>query len=258
MAHLHEIVGQQQPPRQEVCDKHGAFESKNLFRNVWTRCPICSKERDEAIRAEAEAEKARERERKHREALHYSAIPARFIGRTFDNYRATTNEQRQALTVARDYSENFDRYAAKGQGLVFMGKPGTGKSHLAAAILQVHMQRNVRYMTCLDLIRAIRETWRRDSERSERKVLDIIRGLELLVLDEVGAQYGTEGEQTILFDVLDMRYRDLTPTVILSNQHADGLKAYLGERTFDRLRETSQVVQFLWDSHRPQARGEAA
>ncbi len=240
------------------CPTHGDFESRNLFRAVWSSCPACSAAKDKAEAAEAAANARAERDRRQSVALSNAAIPARFIGRTFENFRAETEEQRRALTVARDYSEGFTAYAKKGQGLLFLGQPGTGKSHLAAAILQAHMGKDVRYMTCLDLVRLIRETWRKDSARSERQVLSMLGALDLLVIDEIGVQYGTEGEQTILFDVLDLRYRDMRPTILLSNQNADGLKAYLGDRTFDRIKETSTAVQFHWASYRAQARKDAA
>lgn len=71
-------------------------------------------------------------------------------------------------------------------------------------------------------------------------------------------QYGTDGEQTILFDVLDRRYRDLQPTILLSNQDVAGLKTFLGDRAMDRLKECARFVPCQWPSYRPQARKEAA
>jgi DNA replication protein DnaC len=53
-----------------------------------------------------------------------------------------------------------------------------------------------------------------------------------------------------MFDVINRRYRDLHPTILLSNLDRDGLRAYLGERSFDRLREGGIVVPFDWESYR--------
>lgn len=251
-----EPMGESMPnanSRPDVCATHGAFESRNIIGRIWSRCPACQREQ-----ADDFAAKAAEAERRHREAraqklLGRAAIPARFIGRTFDNFEADTEGKRRALSVLRDYSDNFDEYARDGKGLILSGKPGTGKSHLAGAVLQAHIDRDVLYATCLDVIRMVRETWRKDSDRSERQVLASLIGLDLLVIDEMGVQYGTEGEQNTMFDVLDGRYREMRPTILLTNQDAEGLKAYLGERTFDRLRETSRFVPFNWESRRPAA-----
>lgn len=241
----------------QTCDKHGPFESRQLLGRIWSRCPACEDERRKAEEAK-EAEEARKaRESRQRKLLGSAAIPERFIGKGFDNFHADTDAKRAALTILRDYAENFDRNAQTGQGLILSGKPGTGKSHLAGAVLQSQISRDVLYATCLDVIRMVRETWRKDSDRSERQVLAYLGGLDLLVIDEMGVQYGTDGEQTVLFDVLDRRYRDVKPTILLTNQDAAGLKAYLGERTFDRIRETCRLVPFDWESYRPQAREEA-
>jgi DNA replication protein DnaC len=106
----------------------------------------------------------------------------------------------------------------------------------------------------MDLIRSVRETWRRDCEKTETQVLNYLQYLDLLVIDEVGVQYGTDGEQTVIFDVLDRRYREMRPTVILTNQDKDGFKGFVGDRTFDRLAETARWVPFDWQSYRPTAR----
>lgn len=243
--------------RVDTCAEHGEFEAKNIFGRVWSKCPQCSAIRAaEYARLEAEADRQHKEERA-RKLLGRAAIPQRFIGRTFDSFEADTDAKRAALTTLRDYSESFDSYASKGKGLILSGKPGTGKSHLAAAVLQAHIGRDVLYATCLDLIRMVRETWRKDSEQSERQVLSYLGSLDLLVIDEMGVQYGTEGEQTILFDVLDARYRDMQPTILLTNQGVEGLRGYLGDRTFDRLRETCRIVAFEWESYRPKARVQA-
>ena len=187
------------------------------------------------------------------------AVPARFVGKTLENFHAATPAQRHALTTARDYLENFPARGKAGQGLIFAGMPGTGKSHLAAAILQGLLPRRVGlYVTCMGILRSIRGTWRKDSERSEGEVLNILRGVPLLVVDEVGVQYGTDGEQTILFDVLDGRYREMQPTILLTNQDRPGFKQFVGERAYDRLTETCSWVPFDWASYRPTARKESA
>jgi len=240
--------------RQAVCPEHGDFVSRNIFGRIWSKCPACA----ESARA---AEEAVEREaarvaaqRRHRAMIDAACIPARFVGCTFDSFIADTDAKRHAVTVARDFAENFDDHARRGAALIFAGKPGTGKSHLAGAILQALLSPNVRYVTCMDMVRAVRETWRRDSERSEVQVLRYLQMLDLLVIDEIGMQYGTDGEQNILFDVLDRRYREVKPVILLTNQDKEGFKGFVGERTYDRLRETSRWVPFDWESFRPTAR----
>jgi len=248
------------------CPDHGFFVATGMryaigkmTKEIWTTCPACEEARLAAQRQADAIAKAEAMRAQLEGMLSEAAIPARFIGRTLENFHASSPAQRVALQAAKDFTENFDVAVKRGNGLIFSGLPGTGKSHLATAVLQAIMPAHCGlYVTCIGLIRAVRATWRRDSERSEKEVLDLFCGVPLLVLDEIGVQYGTDGEQTILFDVLDRRYRDLKPSILLTNQDKAGFKQYIGERVFDRLTETSKWVAFDWQSYRATARREAA
>jgi DNA replication protein DnaC len=250
-------------PAEQNCEQHGPYMASGhrlpRGREVWARCPECSAidaEKDRQAREQRAADQARaDLEAK----LEQIAIPARFSGKTLGNFHAVTEQQKYALTIARDYLDNFAQYAKRGEGLIFSGMPGTGKSHIAGAILQGLLPQRVGlYTTCMNIIRAVRGTWRKDSENSESDVLHTFNNVPLLVVDEIGVQYGTDGEQTILFDVLDGRYRNMRPTILLTNQDKAGLKTFIGERAFDRLTETSRWIPFDWASYRLQARKEAA
>lgn len=276
MAHLHESPARQlgdilgKGPMMEhlglrtvTCEKHGDYESTGSrflgSREIWSGCPACAEEQKAQERAEEQRRKAEAQRLRIEKMISRAAIPARFIGRNFENFKATTEDQERALNVARDFAENFRDKLNRGHGLVFSGMPGTGKSHLAAAILQAILPDHTGlYTTAMGLIRMIRGTWRRDSERSEEEVLQMLCSVQLLVIDEIGVQYGTEGEQTILFEVLNRRYCDMRPTILLTNLPKQGFREYIGDRSFDRLTETARWVPFDWPSYRPQARKEAS
>ena len=247
------------PDRTVTCESHGEYVSTGTrymgLREVWSKCPDCEESRIAAERqAESKAKAEREQELL-RLMIGESAIPPRFVGRSFANFQAKTPNQVKALEISKSYADGFGGHLERGTGLIFSGLPGTGKSHLAAAILQAIMPRHCGlYLTCMQMIRAIRGTWRRDSEKSEREVLSQICDVPLLVIDEVGVQYGTDGEQTLIFEVMDRRYREMLPTILLTNQNTKGFCEFVGERVYDRLRETSQWVTFDWDSYRSQAK----
>lgn len=244
------------------CDKHGVFVAKGTrmtSRDVWSMCPACQAEIDQRA-TDAKAEIARRIARDdHARALATVGVPARFVGRTLASFKAETPEQQRALSVASDFVANWAEMRRKGSWLVFSGQPGTGKSHLAIAILQAMLPANVgRYMTCLELIQTIRSAWRKDSELSEMDVVAELASVPLLVLDEIGVQNGTDSEMLHLFDVLDKRYRDLMPTILLTNQNKDGFRQFVGERVYDRMTECARWVPCVWPSYRPQARKEMA
>ena len=246
------------------CDKHGLYVAKGAKftygkgREWWTGCAQCEADRQAAERAEEARVRAEMERERINTLLARSGIPERLKGCTFANYVAASDAQKNAMQIVMDFAAGFEANLKSGSSLILAGKPGTGKGHLAAACMNKIMPRWLPvYTTCLDMIRSVRETWRKDSAHSESEVLQELEEVPLLVLDEIGVQYGTEGEQTILFDVLDRRYRQMRPTILITNQDVPGFKGFLGERTYDRLRETARWVSFDWPSYRLQARKEA-
>lgn len=244
------------PPetRPALCERHGAFESRKVFGTVWSKCSKCAEEA-QAEERRRHAEQAAENNRRAWETkIGRAGIPERFRDRDLSNYVAKTDGQQRALKFAQSYAEGFDKVARSGQSALFIGKPGTGKTHLAIGIALHVMRehkRNALFLTVMRAIRGIKETWRKDSEMSEADAIEDLVFPDLLILDEVGIQFGSEAEKLLLFDVLNERYERRSPTLMLSNLTAPEVAAYLGERVMDRLREDGgQVVVFDWASHR--------
>lgn len=250
---LSESIGE----REVVCDTHGAYTSKGTritigkCKEIWTGCPGCAKDRAESDARQAESDRQVAAKQRLEEAMQSTALPSRFIGRSFDNYVVENDGQARALRVSKAYAEKFDELRERGTSLIFSGSPGTGKSHLAAAIMQAIMPKHIGvYVTMMDLVRMLRDTWRKDASESEGAVLSRLSEIPLLVIDEVGVQYGTEGERVLFFDVMDRRYRQCKPTILITNQGMADFKITVGERVLDRLTEVAKWVSFDWESRR--------
>lgn len=230
------------------CEAHGAFVA-HVHKHVTTPdCPTCKSMREESERRAADEEAAQERRER---ALDRAQLMGRNRDQTFGTFEASDSRQQLVLKACRDFADNFS--ADQGAGLWLIGPPGVGKSHLACAIAQaVIFQRKSRaiYATARGIVRALRDTWRRDSDESEEDVITRFGEVDLLVLDEVGVGFGTEHELTQLFDVVDRRYALELPTVLISNLTVKDIKASLGERLYERLLEGSTIVPCEWKSHR--------
>lgn len=244
--------------RQETCVEHGSFTSRAVSIGgrvmPWSKCPSCGDAARLIREAEEAAHEAQERQRRMESRLNKAGIPIRYRNKDFASYIAETDRQEKALALAMEFASNFKEHAKVGTTAVFSGLPGTGKSHLAIAIAQEVMKSTtVLYTSAIDAVRMIRDTWRKDSQYTESQVLAELAGVGLLILDEVGVQYGTEAEQVSLFDIIDKRYRDLMPMILLTNLNKSGMKTFLGDRSFDRLRESGSWTAFEWESGRPKA-----
>ena len=247
-------VHAQPKTRQDRCETHGEFESRCFIGSIWSKCPTCDAERVQREQDEAEA---RERERRRAEwtaRVRMSGIPERFQARTLESFVAETPAQQYALAFAKSFADNFDQARATGRSALFVGKPGTGKTHLAAGIgLQVMREQNrtVLFTTVMRAIRRVKDSWAKGSEETESQAVALLASTDLLILDEVGVQFGSEFERNILFDVLNERYEKRRPSILLSNLDTAEVTAYLGERVVDRIREDGgERIVFGWDSYR--------
>lgn len=227
-------------PQYRECARHGRYpismvDAQDVIRYLAPVCPVCA------------AEQA------SRRLMQSAAIPERYIDCSFDNYVVEVPGQQTALDVCRNYADHFEEHARKGSCLIFCGNSGNGKNHLAAAIANVVLSKghSVLHVTAFDIIARIRQAWNRGVGNSTE--LEVIRGFAevgLLIIDEVGKTFGTDGERVHLFEVIDRRYRDMKPTIIMSNKDVEGVERYLGPAAFDRLCHGGGLLLFDWQSYR--------
>lgn len=239
---------------QHDCDTHGAFTAKCYLRDVWTKCPACAQEekaREEKAQQDRDAADALARWNK---SVDGAGIPERFRDRRFKTYVAETPQQENALNIAKQYAKEWEAVRANGRSMVFLGPPGTGKTHIACAIAMHVMHKHhasVMFKTVAQAVRGVKDTWAKGADKSESQAIAELTSPQLLVLDEVGIQTGSEWEKNVLFDILNERYLKRRPTIMLTNLSQEELPKFLGERVLDRMREDSGlIVPFLWASHR--------
>lgn len=236
--------------KSDRCESHGDYLSRNVFSNIWSGCPHCTAERQAVQQQEAEERAASERYREWKKRIGEAGIPERFHTRTLNSYIVTSEDQRRALEFSKAYTNNFEN---TGRSAIFCGRPGTGKTHLAVGIGLQLMESNklVLFTTVQRMVRRVKDAWRTDNKESESDVIRLMVQPDLLILDEIGVQFGTDFERNLMFDILNERYEKCRSTILLSNQTVTEVKTLIGDRVFDRLREDGgQCVPFNWESHR--------
>ncbi|WP_248920478.1 ATP-binding protein [Pseudomonas entomophila] len=250
------VAGRVQPAE---CEKHGAFEQKVTIlmgKALRSQCPECARIAKEQRDARSEAEQALNVRMAISRKLGDSLIPKRFAGRSLANYKVEHEGQAEALRFCRHYVKTFDKIAEAGRCMVLLGKPGTGKTHLGAGMaydLMRNTSHSAVYRTVGSVLQAIRATYDRSSETTEASILASLIEPSLLVLDEVGVsrEQPSDFELTTLFSIINGRYEQVKPTVVISNLDGSQLPVAMGERCVDRLREGGMiVVLFDWESHR--------
>lgn len=220
---------------------------------ITSRCPQCVAFFNAEAAARKEAEAREHRNRRVAGIAAASGIPARFAGRDFAGYRATVPGQKIALSVCQAFADSWPEKKADGGSLVLTGGPGTGKTHLACAVANAVMRDHLavcKFGTVATVLRFIKDTYRRDSELTEQGAIERLVQPDLLIVDEVGVQIGSEHEKMLMFEVLNARYQECRPTILISNLAADELETFMGQRVMDRYRECGAVLAFDWQSHR--------
>lgn len=262
MKSLDEMFVVHNPPKTETrnCSKHGDYVAVCQLGIYWTRCEACRLIAEEETKAE-ESRKAAADLKREMDAI---GIPERFREKTFDTFNAQDDAQKYALEFSKNYAANFGLNLKKGRCALFLGKVGTGKTHLATSICldlirqnkdqKGYGRRSIRFTSVSRMLRRIKDTYKKGHDESERQAIEYFTGCDLLVIDEIGVQFGTDYEKNTIFDIINDRYEAVKPTILMSNLTIPEVKAYLGDRAFDRLRENGgEHVVFGWDSYRGKA-----
>lgn len=239
-----------------TCPRHGTWSCEvPEFMSGRVSCGMCA----EASRIAAEQHDAEERrlaaEKRRRDALCERGVSLRHLDKTFATYVADTPEQRDALESCMAMAESVNARHKRIPSLILSGGPGTGKTHLTCAMVQhcYDAGRDALKANVMQIIRDIKASWRKGAEHDEEDIIAWYANRDLLVVDEIGVQFGTDTERMYVFDIINRRYEACLPTVLITNLDFNGLRAEVGERVLDRLREDgSRVLVFTGKSWRAQ------
>jgi DNA replication protein DnaC len=212
--------------------------------------PECEKKNEqrewELARRDARVASLRER----------SGLSKRMRGYTLANFRPTiSNAAGRARVKVDGYLESWDENREAGRGLYFCGGVGTGKTHLAVAVMNELMRRKrvpSLFVTVPELLDNLRETYNKPG-RNLDEWMDAVQNAEFLVLDDLGSERPTEWVKERIFVIVNHRYRDALPTVFTSNIGPKDLAEQLGERTASRIIAMCDWIALEGDDYRETA-----
>jgi len=189
-----------------------------------------------------------------------AVIPRRYQGVSFDRPPVTDMEPTVVRAVRR-YVDRIEERLDEGRGLWFMGDVGTGKTTLAmlASKAALDAGRSVAIYSLPRLLSEIRKTYDDGSDRSYLGLLDRLTSVDLLHVDDVGAERTSEWVLEQLYAIVNARYEDQRAVMITTNLNYEELCAQITERTASRLVEICGDPLPLFGSDarrevRPQAR----
>jgi DNA replication protein DnaC len=205
---------------------YAARQAEEPFELAYAECPDC--------KADALAERGRS-------WLAEAGVPKILTEASIVNFRGPPSDIAAAL-----------KFGDAGRGfLIIGGDVGTGKSHLATAILR--LAGRGRFITHNNLLLGLRKTY---GDNRAEDVIEATKHTRMLVIDDFGLRAGGRDELPMLQAILDHRHGEKLPTVITTNLTLEELLAMVGTRMADRIRQSLfRHIILTGPSQRPRERG---
>jgi DNA replication protein DnaC len=171
-----------------------------------------------------------------------AVIPRRYQDAAFERPPVSDMEP-VIVNATRRFADSVDRQLDAGRGLWFMGAVGTGKTTLAMLVSKAALRagRSVAIYSLPRLLNEIRDMYR--SDRSHADLLDRLTSVDLLHVDDIGAERSNDWVLEELYSIVNARYEDQRSMVITTNiDDRDKLCEQITERTVSRLTEMCEQL----------------
>ncbi len=212
------------------------FQGKRFHPRIMCYCEMSDVNRSQAEDAKnAESKKAAASIERLKELRRSSLMESRMEQSTFERF--IVNEHNTvAFRACKRYADGFDEMYQNNRGMIFYGEPGTGKTFAAACIANLLLEREIP-VVMTSFVKLL-STSRFGEE--DQKIIDTMGCAKLLIIDDLGAERGSDFALERVYNIVDSRYRAKKPVIMTTNlsigeMHGNTDKRYA--RIYDRVLE---------------------
>ena len=187
------------------------------------------------------------------DSLILMGVPKKFCKLTLEDFITKDKGLEKVKNTIKNYINNMGKNIEEGKGIFFYGSNGVGKSMLSCIVLKEFYKRRVscRRVTFTQYINAYTEGWgKRDKEVYEQELFIKYKGVEFLVLEEVGKEIESKVAKPILEDLLRYREEKGFITFICCNLTLEDFREYYGSSICSLINGNLTIIKIVGDDKR--------
>ena len=224
--------------------------SSNIFdRDLKVGCMCDCAAEEERCRKQREEENKRRENITRLRQICFSGLRERLANAAFAN---DDGSNPKITKIAKRYADNFAQMRKEGQGILFYGSVGRGKSFTAACIANAVLEQNIPVLMT-SFGRIVAQLQQNFDDR--HSYYEWLNSFPLLIIDDFGAERGTEYMQEIIYTVIDNRYESNRPMIITTNLDAESIRRIkesdlFHQRIFGRINECCIGIEVNGENRR--------
>jgi len=167
-----------------------------------------------------------------------------------DGGRSPRENMQHIFMECIKYTKDFDKH---NKNLLFIGRPGLGKTFLCNSIAKdlLDMGKSVIYQSAPDLVDLVRKyKFDFDNEEAEEEALKDIYECDLLIIDDLGTELGTQFSGLVIYNILNKRLLENKKMIISTNLDVDEIIKTYSERISSRIFGSFLMYEFFGEDIR--------